>query len=150
MTVSEFSDAPASFIYHAWDINCRCSISTQCSSTKGWLLSFTIFWGDIIFSFFGRILEELSLSVATLPYRRGFAGFLWYLYYLCGIYLSILGFCDTLVSSEYISQIIWNILQIYNLMNLKFDLLCTWIRGYDGFIIPIYFLTFWMVHIMSL
>jgi hypothetical protein len=62
-------------------------------------------------------------SPPPLHYRRGLNGFLWYLHSFRRIYRMILGLRDTFIISECGWQIIYNILQIYYFLNLKFNLL---------------------------
>jgi hypothetical protein len=77
-----------------------------------------------------------------LHYKRSMSGFLRYLHSFGCIYRRILRLSDTFIISECVWQIICNILQIHYFLNLQFNFFCTWVRGYNGLVIPIYFLAF--------
>jgi hypothetical protein len=57
---------------------------------------------------------------------------------------------DTLIISKCFWQVIYNILQVYDFLNLLFSLLSTWIWGENALGIPVDFLTFVLILEVSL
>jgi hypothetical protein len=84
-----------------------------------------------------------------LHYRRSLNGFLRHLHSFRCIYRRVPRLSDNIVINECVWKIICSILQNYYFLNLESSFFYTWIRGYDGLLIPIYFLTFWMVIVIS-
>ena len=75
--------------------------------------------------------------------------FVWYLYSFGCIPCRVRVLCDTLIISKCFWQIIYNMLQIYDFLTLLFSFLSTWIWGGNVLGIPIDFLAFTMVLIIS-
>jgi hypothetical protein len=90
-----------------------------------------------------RSVILLGLSYPSpLHCKRSLSGFLRYIHSFRCIYYRIPRLSDTFIISECVWQNICNILQIYYFLNLQFNFFCTWVRGYNGFVILIYFLAF--------
>ena len=77
-----------------------------------------------------------------LVLNKELSGFYWYLHSFGHNCCRTIGFSDMFVASKWIWQVICNMLQINDFLNMKFNVLSTWIWGRNVLNIPIDFLAF--------
>jgi hypothetical protein len=148
MRSSEFSDILAfSFIYclsaRLWNIiTHKVSINHRLTHIHCLLKMHRLLFS---WALIRSIIHFGDSNPPPLHYKWSLSGFHRYLHYFECIYCSIPRINDIFIISECVCQIICNILQIYYFLNLQFSLFYTWVREYDGLVILIYFLAFWMV-----
>ena len=104
-----------------------CPTSFRCPSTLGWISTwswpaFTV-WGFLIP--LGRFHEALSSCVQIPPPHRWPSGPMGHIHSLWHIHYGNILLCDTYILSKCNWQIICDTLQIDNLLNLQFRLICT-------------------------
>jgi hypothetical protein len=110
-----------------------------------WWLTFIYWFGGLYVPLFPLTLSTSIILLSSPPplqLRIWLNDFSWYLHSTGRINTRIQGFCDTIIVSKGISQIISKTLQFYNFLNLMFRFLGSRIRGQDGFVLPIDLLAF--------